>query len=629
MTGRKRFLRAGVAAMLTAVMILTPFTAAQAASFGDVSASSWYYNAVDFVVNKGLFQGTSSTSFSPSASMTRGMFITVLGRYANVDAGSWLAGKVTGSDVNLRSGAGMNAGVVTVLGQGSAVTIKGRSGDWYQVGTGSGDGYINASYVSPGFHSFSDVSYDKYYAGYAVWAFEKGVVSGYGSADTFNPNGNITRQEVCTMLSRFASVMGIGLSQNVGASTFTDDGSISSWARDSVYSMQRSGVVQGTNTGAFNPKNAVTRAETAAMIQRFDSGFSCGVQSAPSLGGSDQSVTPPSTEGGGGDNNSNSVPPSGEMPQDVPATQLGSAVSIPASVIRVGLPGLVTTGTFTSSATSVTLQDAGGSGFEYGYMDGRTFVAGGSTASGSVTVTTDGYTFTAIDGAGASHTVSGDAFAVRPYGGATTLNTSAGSRTYRGCIELRQAAGMPGYISVINFVGIEDFVKGVLPNEFGSYWPIETLKAAAVAARTHIMSMVNGAYNAYGMDVVANDGSQTYRGVTTSGGENSDLAADATAGLYLTYGGQLCVTSYSACNGGTIRSSADAGWGSHPYLVGKADPYEAAVAGEISNYSGMVSASHRVGMSQWGAYAMAKVYGKTYDVILGFYFPGTNLQYGA
>lgn len=641
MAGKKQIMRAAVTVVLLAAMALTPFTAAQAASagsFGDISASSWYYSAVDFVVGKGLFQGTSSTAFSPGAAMTRGMFITVLGRYANVDADAWLVGKVTGSGVNLRSGAGTDTGVVAVLDQGTSVAIKDKSGDWYQVSTSAGDGYINASYVTPSYHSFSDVGYGKYYAGYAVWAFEKGVVTGDGSSSTFNPNGNITRQEVCTMLSRFGSVMGIGLSQTTGATTFTDDGSISSWARDSVYNMQRSGIVQGNESGAFSPRNPITRAETAAMMQRFDSacgGYSPSVQRPPETQTPEtqtpETQTPetstPDTSTPDVPNTGEGVPPSdaGSV-ADTPASLIGGTVSIPASVIRVGLADMVTTGSFRSSVTTLTLQDVGGSGFDYGYMNGRQYVSAGVTAGPAVTVTTDGYTFTATDSYGGVYTASGDAFAVRPLSGVTCVN---GGKNYKGDIEMRQAYGMPGYISVINCVGIEDFVKGVLPNEFGSYWPMETLKAAAVAARTHIMSMVNGAYAAYSMDVVANDGSQLYRGLTTSGGETSDLAADATAGQYLTYGGSLCVTAYSACNGGRIKSSAEAGWGERPYLVAKDDPYEAAVAGDISNYAGVVSASHKVGMSQWGAYSMAAVYGKSYDVILGFYFPGTNLQYGA
>ena len=644
---KNRLLRIAVSVVLLAAMALTPFAAAQAAtagSFGDVSASSWYYNAVDFVVGRGLFQGTSTTAFSPGAAMTRGMFITVLGRYANVDAGSWLTGTVSGSGVNLRSGAGTDTGVVTVLDQGTSLTIKDRAGDWYQVSTASGDGYINASYVSPRYHSFSDVGYGKYYAGYTVWAYEKGVVTGDGDASTFNPNGNITRQEVCTMLSRFASVMGIGLSQTTGDTTFADDGSISSWARDSVYSMQRSGIVQGNESGAFNPRNPITRAETAAMIQRFDSacgGFAPSVQRPPEAQTQTPETQTPETQtpetqtpetqipetSQPGTGEGEGVPPSdaGDV-TDTPATLLGSSVGIPASVIRVGLADMVTTGSFRSSITTLSLQDVGGAGFTYGYMDGRSFVSAGVTASGSITVTTDGWTFTATDSYGNVYTASGDAFAVRPSSGATCVN---GGKTYRGDIEMRQASGMPGYISVINCVGIEDFVKGVLPNEFGTYWPLETLKAAAVASRTHIMSMVNGAYSAYSMDVVANDGSQFYGGQTTDGSAVSDQAVDATAGQYLTYGGSLCVTAYSACNGGRIRSSAEAGWGDKPYLVAKDDPYEAAVAGEIGDWAGRASVSHRVGMSQWGAYSMAKVYGKTYDVILGFYFPGTNIQYGA
>ena len=350
------------------------------------------------------------------------------------------------------------------------------------------------------------------------------------------------------------------------------------------------------------------------MIQRFDSacgGYSSGVQQ------------PSGTTPGPETSDPNSV-------TDTPAALIGGSVSIPASVIRVGL--LVQTQNYSTCVTSLTLQDVGGAGFEYGYMSGRQFISSCIYGGASITVTTDGYKFTSVDNAGVSYTVSGEAFAVRPLsGGATCVN---GQYRYKGSFELRQASGMAGYITLINFVGIEDYVKGVIPYEFSASWPLETLKAAAVASRTHVMSSVSGgAYAAYGMDLVADDGTQLYRGRGITYDEsyyaNTDQAVDQTSNMYLTYGGSLCVTAYSACNGGMTRSSAEAGWGERPYLVSKPDPYEATVAGEIGDWTGRANASHRVGMSQWGAYSMGKYFGKTYDVILGFYFPGTNLQYGA
>ncbi len=211
-----------------------PAMASGAGSFGDVSGSAWYYSAVDFVTRRGLFQGTSDGVFSPNVGMTRAMFITVLGRYAGVDAGSWVGG-----------------------------------------------------------HAFSDVPSGSYYAGYAAWAYERGIIEGDGSSDVFSPNKSITREQVCTILARFASAMGISLGGSSSVS-FTDDGSISGWARDSVYALSRAGIVQGRDTGAFDPRGCASRAEAAAIIQRFDAAPSGGVQ--PPSGQQGGQTTPPSTE---------------------------------------------------------------------------------------------------------------------------------------------------------------------------------------------------------------------------------------------------------------------------------------------------------------------------------------------
>ena len=95
----------------------------------------------------------------------------------------------------------------------------------------------------------------------------------------------------------------------------------------------------------------------------------------------------------------------------------------------------------------------------------------------------------------------------------------------------------------------------------------------------------------------------------------TDAAVDATANMYLTYNGSLCYCMYSSTNGGTTKA------GLYDYLTSKTDPYD----GEISGgYAG-----HGIGMSQYGAYAMAKNHGYNYLNILGFYYTGTTVKYGA
>ncbi len=620
-TKAKRFLAALLIAALVCVP-LTPAYAMSAGDFQDVRSSDWYYGAVDFAVSRGLFTGTSSTSFSPNGQMTRGMFITVLGRYAGVNASAWLSGTVTGSGVNLRSGPGTDSGIITTMAQGTDVTILGKSGGWYQVRTAAGTGYVSGDYMKPDRHSFSDVGYGQYYAGYAVWAYEKGIVNGDGSSDKFSPNSSITREQMCTMLSRFASVMGTSLAQSQSASSFVDGGSISSWAADSVSAMQRSGVVQGDGNGAFRPRGTATRAETATMLQRFES--ACGGFSAPNQ---DPPAKQNSQSGGSGNDNNNktpeTTPPSGsttpppsdgEYPADTPAALIGSTVPTKGSLIRVGL--YYKTNSYDTSVDSVTLSC--GSGFDIGSMPERSFSTDRTVSAGTASITLSGTTFT-VSAGGESYTYEGSV-ALRPAGDARALTTVNGGYSYYGAFELRPAKN--GKIDLINIVGIEDYVKGVLGSEFSGYWPAEALKAAAVACRSFGMQYDWSTYAGYGMDILSGSNCQVYRG-RYGATDSTDAAADATRNLYLTYQGSICTTCYSSCNGGQIAS------GGAPYLQAKADPYEAKAAGEISDYSSWVNASHKMGMSAWGCYAMAKYFNKTYDVILGFYYTGTSLQYGA
>ncbi len=636
-------LRVLIALLLAAALLLGAAPAGMAASAGgftDVSSGDWFYSSVEFVVERGLFQGTSATQFSPNTTTTRGMFITVLGRYAGVSEAAWRSGTVTGSGVNLRSAASTGSTVLTVLAKGTSVTILSKANGWYKVRTGSNTGYVSADYLQPDHHVFSDVGYDQYYAGYAIWAYENGIISGDGSPDRFSPDGYVTREQVCTILGRFASVRGIRLSQSVGAVTFTDDGSISSWARENVYAMQRSGVVNGRDAGAFEPASSATRAEVAVMLQRFDA-----AGGGPGSGATRPESTPEPTpaptatpettptaapEGTPAPGDGTMTPPEGEMPPDTPVQLIDTPITTKASVVRVGI--MIDTGSSQNSVKTATLTNLSGSGFAFGAMSDRQFVSAGvTTADSTVSVTSDGSSFTVKDSAGNVVYTSSGTFAVHPSGGHVV--TSAGKYSYYGDFEMRQAAYTPGNVAVINYVGVEDYVKGVLPYEFGNYWPTEALKAAAIAVRTYIMGYNWNTYSSYGADVISGTGTQVYWGKGQGGGTycaDSDAAADATAGIYLTYNGQFCVTAYSSCNGGRIKSSAEAGWGKVDYLVSKDDPYDKQAVKYLGdNYQTWVNASHHVGMSANGSRVMAVEYGKDYKCILGFYFPGTTLQRGA
>lgn len=266
-------------------------------------------------------------------------------------------------------------------------------------------------------------------------------------------------------------------------------------------------------------------------------------------------------------------------------------------------------------------------------------------------------------------------------------------------------------LTVVNVVGIENYIKGILPYEMNSSWPIEALKAQAVCARTYAVSSI-GDYSSYGFDVTNDANSQVYKGINYAT-PNSDRAVESTAGQYITYDGKLISAFYYSSNGGGSENCENVFSAAYPYLRGVTDPWEADAASingksswEItlpkysiynalrSSYSGMNisnlaslsvkysdtgnavgltftdsggrSASlqrsscykfstrslglysihyeirdngdsitfigggwgHSIGMSQFGAYAMAKKHGFTYDQIINFYYTDVGLSRG-
>ncbi len=278
------------------------------------------------------------------------------------------------------------------------------------------------------------------------------------------------------------------------------------------------------------------------------------------------------------------------------------------------------------------------------------------------------------------------------------LTQYAGER-YRGgfaCLP-----GTDGRLTVINYVGLEDYVKGVLPYEMGNNWPFEALRAQAVCARTYVVYNQDQ-YGEQGFDITDDTYSQVYRG-TLEANENTDAAAESTAGLLLRYRGEICETYYSAADGGATEDGSNVFDADRPYLTGKPDPFEEAVDYAAKSWTvtrsaeniaarlagdgyelGTVSAlepelsdtgnviaihfldadggealiqgrrcytilglnsprftieqkadgsftftgsglGHSCGMSQWGAYAMAKIYGYDCEDILRFYFTGAYM----
>ena len=171
------------------------------------------------------------------------------------------------------------------------------------------------------------------------------------------------------------------------------------------------------------------------------------------------------------------------------------------------------------------------------------------TVSGSVLYTS---------AAGADH------IAIRPN---STLTWFKGYKWY-GDFVYRRASN--GSITVINYVGVEDYVKGVLPYEIDPDWPAEAQKAQAVCARSFALGTHKHGSD---YDLCNTTNCQVYLGANRAT-EASDAAADATKGETLSYNGSSVIGYFYSSDGGATEDAANVWGGDYAYLKGKADPYE-------------------------------------------------------
>lgn len=267
--------------ILAFAIIISCFGGASAVSvsdFRDVSPGAWYYNSVSFVTGNGMFEGTDTATFSPEGSMTRGMFVTVLGRYGN--APSAVAGGSLGitkkSDVNMRSGPSTSGTtILACLPINSQVEYISTVADssspdytWNYIVYKGQKGYIRSDMIYIIDNGFSDVPADSYYSPYVQWAFSSGIAYESG-AGTFSPERSITREEICSMLFNFSSYKNLKLNPTVAAKSFTDSGHISQNYSSAVSIMQQIGVIDGYDDGSFRPRGSATRAEVSTMLMRY------------------------------------------------------------------------------------------------------------------------------------------------------------------------------------------------------------------------------------------------------------------------------------------------------------------------------------------------------------------------
>ena len=248
--------------------------------FTDVSDSDWFDSDVVFVYSNDLFKGVTDTTFEPQNKMTRGMLVTVLGRFAGLSSQlenySGTLAYSSGSVINIRSGAGTTyTSLATIDIPGRLVTVTGSTTGsdgllWYKVKYNGYSGYVCSSHNGKSLLNvysggFTDIESGQYYYGYVQWAYMQDIVNGRSST-SFAPYGYISRQDICVMLYNYMTkYLGINVSTTASKS-FTDADKISSYAVDAVNAMTNIGVINGYTDGSFGPQLGATRAEVAKML---------------------------------------------------------------------------------------------------------------------------------------------------------------------------------------------------------------------------------------------------------------------------------------------------------------------------------------------------------------------------
>lgn len=178
--------------------------------FRDVTESDWFYDDVRFANQNGLFNGVEKDLFAPEKSMTRGMLVTVLWR---------------------------------LDGETAPKTAT----------------------------TFTDVDANAYYADAVAWAAESGVVNGIGG-NKFDPEGNVTREQIAAILFRYAAFKGVDTAARADLTAFPDAEKTSAYAHDALSWAVAAALVNGTKEGStiyLDPQGSATRAQVAAILSRY------------------------------------------------------------------------------------------------------------------------------------------------------------------------------------------------------------------------------------------------------------------------------------------------------------------------------------------------------------------------
>ncbi len=181
--------------------------AGDAFPFTDVPTSAWFYDSVRNVYENYIMNGVSPTLFQPNGTMSRAMVATVLWR---------LEGEPEMDDTSV----------------------------------------------------FTDVPRGQWYTQAITWAYEQGIITGYGSG-RFGPQDNVTRQQLAAMLFRYAKTMDLDGGERASLSAYRDQGQVADWAREAFAWAVAKGHINGTSPTTLSPTGTATRAQCAAILTRM------------------------------------------------------------------------------------------------------------------------------------------------------------------------------------------------------------------------------------------------------------------------------------------------------------------------------------------------------------------------
>lgn len=265
----------------------------QTMPFQDVKSSDWCAKAVEYVYSHGIFNGTSTATFSPSGTMTRGMFVTVLGRMAGVNP----------------------------------------------------DDYSGET-------PFSDVPQTMYYAPYVQWAARYGITVGTGDGK-FSPDAFINRAQMAAFFVRYFEAFQVDYATGANVTTTPADlERTPAYAQDAVLKLWKQGLLNGDGT-RFAPEGNATRAQMAMLCMRADEAVEIWY-STPGIVGRKSGETPRKEDQSKPNSGSNSSGSSSSGSSSSGGSSGGNGSGSTAHTITLYLPD-GTTSTFTQTTSALSL----------------------------------------------------------------------------------------------------------------------------------------------------------------------------------------------------------------------------------------------------------------------------------